>query len=119
MVSIRTTYIKAIFSNEDSYGFLKLSHRGFEGKSSDAIQLFFKYSNIALPSVPLLLPEFKNPLFLKVFCEGLQKNGLTKIVEGIQGISSVFSLFIDGVERELTFRWRPLLLKYHLTKPSS
>lgn len=102
VVSIRTTYIKAIFSNDDSYGFLKLTHRGFEGKSFDAIKLFFKNSNIALPSVPLLLPEFKNPLFLKIFCEGLQKNGLTKIDEGIQGISSVFSLFIDGVERELS-----------------
>lgn len=102
VVSIRTTYIKAIFGDGDSYGLLRLSHRGFEGKSFDAIQLFFKNSNIALPSVPLLLPEFKNPLFLKFFCDGLRKNGLTKIDEGIQGISSVFSLFIDGVERELS-----------------
>lgn len=102
VMSIRTTYTRAIFNDELPDGVLRLTHRGFENRSFDAIKLFFKNSNITLPSVPLLLPEFKNPLFLKLFCDGLHKNGLTKIDEGMQGISSVINLFIEGVEKDLS-----------------
>ncbi len=102
VMSIRTTYTRAIFGEEEPDGILALTHRGFENRSFDAIKLFFKNSNISLPSVPLLLPEFKNPLFLKLFCDGLHKNGLTKIDEGMQGISSIINLFIEGVERDLS-----------------
>ena len=102
VMSIRTTYIKAIFGEKKLDGILRLTHRGFENRSFDAIKLFFKNSNITLPSVPLLLPEFKNPLFLKLFCDGLHKNGLTRIDEGMQGISSVINLFLEGVEKDLS-----------------
>ena len=102
VMSVRTTYLKAIFGEENVDDILRMTHRGFENRSFDAIKLFFKNSNITLPSVPLLLPEFKNPLFLKMFCDGLHKNGLTKIDEGMQGISSVINLFIEGVEKDLS-----------------
>ena len=102
VMSIRTTYIRAIFGEEGPKGILTLTHRGFENCSFDAIKLYFKNANISLPSVPLLLPEFKNPLFLKLFCDGLHKNGLNKIDEGMQGISSVINLFIEGVEKDLS-----------------
>lgn len=102
VMSIRSTYTRAIFGDEHPKDVLRLTHRGFENRSFDAIKLFFNNSNINLPSVPLLLPEFRNPLFLKLFCDGLHKNGLTKIDEGMQGISSVISLFIEGVEKDLS-----------------
>lgn len=102
VVSIRSTYISAIFGNNWQSEYTVLTHKGFEGKSFEAVKLFFKNSNIPLPSVPLLLPEFKNPLFLKIFCDGLQKNGLTKIDEGRLSIVSVFKLFIEGIEKELS-----------------
>lgn len=102
VMSIRTTYTRVIFGEEKLDGILKLSHRGFENRSFDAIKLFFKNSHITLPSVPLLLPEFKNPLFLKLFCDGLKKNRLTRIDEGMQGISSIIDLFLAGVEKDLS-----------------
>lgn len=102
VMSIRSTYVRAIFGDKKLEGVQRITHRGFESRSFDAIKLYFKNYNIALPSVPLLLPEFQNPLFLKLFCEGLSKNGLTKIDEGMRGISSVISLFINGVEKDLS-----------------
>ena len=102
VMSIRSTYVRAIFGDKKVDGVQRITHRGFESRSFDAIKLYFKNYNIALPSVPLLLPEFQNPLFLKLFCEGLSKNGLTKIDEGMRGISSVISLFINGVEKDLS-----------------
>lgn len=108
VMSVRTTYTRAIFGEEKRESFLWLLHSGFENRSFDAIKLFFKNSGISLPSVPLLLPEFKNPLFLKLFCDGLHKNGLTKIDEGLQGISSVLSLFLEGVEKALAQKKKTL-----------
>lgn len=102
VMSIRSTYVRAIFGDKKLDGVQRITHRGFENRSFDAIKLYFKNYNIALPSVPLLLPEFQNPLFLKLFCEGLSKNGLTKMDEGMQGISSVINLFINGVEKDLS-----------------
>ncbi len=102
VISIRATYTRAILGDDWQEKYTTLTHRGFESKSFEAIKLFFKNSNIALPSVPLLLPEFKNPLFLKLFCDGLHTNGLTKIDEGMQGITAVLRLFIDGIEKDLS-----------------
>ena len=102
VMSIRSTYVRAIFGDKKVDGVQRITHRGFESRSFDAIKLYFKNFNIALPSVPLLLPEFQNPLFLKLFCEGLNRNGLTKIDEGMRGISSVITLFINGVEKDLS-----------------
>ena len=102
VMSIRSTYVRAIFGDKKVDGVQRITHRGFESRSFDAIKLYFKNYNIALPSEPLLLPEFQNPLFLKLFCEGLNKNGLTKIDEGMRGISSVITLFINGVEKDLS-----------------
>ncbi len=67
VISIRATYTRAVLGDDWQEKYTTLTHRGFESKSFEAIKLFFKNSNIALPSVPLLLPEFKNPLFLKLF----------------------------------------------------
>jgi hypothetical protein len=44
-----------------------------------------------------LHPEFQNPLFLKLFCEGINKAGLTRIPDGLQGITSIINFFVKNV----------------------
>lgn len=117
VLSIRTTYNKAIFEDKETKDILRITHRGFESRSFDAIKVFFKNSKIALPTVPLLLPEFKNPLFLKFFCDGLHRNGLTRIDDGMQGISSIINLFIEGVEKDLSSpRKRDYMPELHIVR---
>ncbi|MBR6363079.1 MAG: hypothetical protein IKR88_07360 [Bacteroidales bacterium] len=117
VISVRTTYIRAIFGDEVPEGILELSHGGFENHSFDAIRRYFKNYHIDLPSVPLLLPEFKNPLFLKLFCEGLYKNGLTRIDDGMQGVSSIINLFVEGIEKDLSSpKKKDYLPELHLVK---
>jgi len=48
-----------------------------------------------------LYPEFSNPLFLKLFCEGLSKKGLSRIPDGYEGISNIIKFFIEGIEKNL------------------
>ncbi len=81
---------------------IRETHYGFAGIEYEASKIFFKHYNIELPSVPLLHPEFGNPLFLKTFCEGLKKSGLTKIPEGYEGLSNIIKYFLDAINKRLS-----------------
>lgn len=103
VLSIRTSYVPAIIPR-DEFGYdycVRAIHRGFGANTRKAVLTYFKEYNILYPSVPLLNPEFRNPLFLHLFCEGMQKNSYHKIPDGIRGISSVIKLFFDGVEKSI------------------
>jgi hypothetical protein len=103
VLSIRTSYCDAILPWEEfGYDFcVRARHYGFGINTQKAVKLYFKEYDILYPSVPLLNPEFKNPLFLYLFCEGMKNNGYRKIPDGVRGITSVMNLFFDGVENSL------------------
>lgn len=102
-LSIRSSYSEMMLPWEefpyDSY--VKARHYGFGAQFMDAVNLYFRNYGIAFPQVPLLSPEFQNPLFLRLFCEGIRKNGYSSISDEHQGFTSVMKLFIDGVEKSL------------------
>lgn len=103
VLSIRTSYCDAILPREEfGYDFcVRAWHHGFGVNTQKAVKLYFKEYDILYPSVPLLNPKFKNPLFLHLFCEGMKNNGYRKIPDGVRGITSVMNLFFDGVEKSL------------------
>jgi hypothetical protein len=103
VLSIRSSYFDLIVPKkvfEDNLA-IPITHFGFEGIEYNASKLFFKNYNILQPSIPLLHPEFSNPLFLKLFCEGLNKKGYTHIPDGYEGITHIIRFFIEGVEEKL------------------
>ncbi len=103
VLSIRTSYVDVILP-WDEFGndyCVRATHYGFGNNTQKAVQLYFKEYGILYPSVPLLNPEFRNPLFLHLFCEGMRNNGYSKIPDGIKGMTSVMNLFFDGVEKSL------------------
>jgi hypothetical protein len=59
------------------------------------MRTFFAFYEIELPSTPLIVPEFYNPLFLKTLCSGLQAKGEHRLPRGFQGISAVFDLYLS------------------------
>ncbi len=81
---------------------MREKHHGFEDHEFEAATAFFRHYNIAQPSVPLLVPEFRNPLFLKLFCEGLKNRGLLHIPPGLAGVTAIFDFFIESVEAKLS-----------------
>lgn len=103
VLSIRTSYIDAILPcDEFKHDYcVRAKHFGFGNNTHSAVQLYFKEYDILYPSVPLLNPEFRNPLFLHLFCEGMKNNGYRKIPNGIKGISSVMRMFFDGIEKNI------------------
>lgn len=102
--SICSSYKNLIFPQDEIKGLNVIEHRiyGFRNNEYEASKLFFTNYNIQLPNVPLLHPEFQNPLFLKLFCEGINKSGQSKIPDGIQGISSIINFFVKNVNEILS-----------------
>jgi hypothetical protein len=81
---------------------LRVVHEGFADTYHEAAQAFFKYYGIMQSSVPILDPEFNNPLFLKTFCLALKNKGLHSIPAGLQGIRSILLFFIESVQDKLS-----------------
>ena len=101
LLSVRSTYEKAVISEEVRGRAAELVHYGFGDKEYDAVQTFFSHYGIELPSAPILRPEFTNPLFLKIICEGLQQRGEKRIPRGFHGITMAFDLYLDAVNGRL------------------
>jgi hypothetical protein len=78
-----------------------IEHTGFEGFEYEATKEFFKFYKIEQPKIPILNPEFSNPLFLKTFCLTLFKAGHTSIPEGYEGISAILNAYIESVNKIL------------------
>jgi len=109
-VSVRSSYKSTIIPEglvPDKI--IQVEHVGFAGHELEATTTFFNHYKIKTPSVPLLSPEFHNPLFLKLFCKGLANKGLTEVPTGLQGITAIFDFFIESANEKL---WK--LLDYDL-----
>lgn len=101
--SIRTSYEGAVVPEglvPDRL--VRETHYGFADHEFQATRTFFDHYGLERPSVPLLVPEFQNPLFLKLFCEGLSNRGLTRVPLGIRGITAVFDFFVGSVNEKLS-----------------
>ena len=97
LLAVRSTYEEAVVPEEIRERAVELVHHGFGDKEYDAVQTFFSYYGIELPSAPILRPEFSNPLFLKMLCSGLQKKDERRIPRGFYGITMVFDFYLDAV----------------------
>lgn len=103
-MSVRTTYKSVTISDEnvERNKFEIHEHIGFQNVELEAVSLFYDYYSIERPSSPNLNPEFRNPLFLKLLCEGIKKNGLTKVPVGFNGISNILDFLVEGVNKSLS-----------------
>jgi hypothetical protein len=113
IVSIRNSFENLIAPESEIDGSIasRIYHQGFEGLEYEASIHFFKHYDIIPPGSPLLHPEFQNPLFLKLFCEGLKKRGLKQMPDGYQGISAIIENYLEGVEEKLA---QPVELDYDI-----
>jgi hypothetical protein len=102
-VSVRTPYEDVVIPNNlNCDKLVREKHYGFASHEYQATRTFFNYFGIKRPSIPLLNPEFQNPLFLKLFCIGLHNRKLTEIPPGFHGITTVFQFLIDSVNEKLS-----------------
>lgn len=102
--SIRTSYENLLIpdSLKENKEVIKIVHNGFANNEYEASKFFFENFGIKQPSIPLLHPEFSNPLFLKLFCEGLYKKGLHEIPDGHEGISTIINFYLESINSKIS-----------------
>ena len=104
LISVRSTYLEELIPARVREQAACVEHYGFLGNESEALKTYFDHYGLELPSGPVLLPEFRRPLFLKSICEGLRDTGERRLPHGFHGISAVFSLYLDAVNRRVARR---------------
>ncbi len=102
-VSVRTSYEDIIIPRDLVPGMLlREEHYGFAMHEYQAARTFFEHYGIEQPSIPLLVPEFQNPLFLGLFCKALYNSGLTRIPGEVRGTTWIFNFFISSINEKLS-----------------
>ncbi len=101
VVTLRTTYKDLVLPENLLNDIAHFKHRGFDD-TFKATKKFFEYYKIKEPPVPILNPEFNNPLFLKLFCIGLSENGINTIPQDYDSLDTIFGYLIKAVNRSLS-----------------
>lgn len=106
VVSCRDTYLPVVCDGEERGRYVQRAHPGFAGQEVDATHKFFAFHGLQSPRVPLLVPEFSLPLFLKLFCEGL-RDSKQKALVGHEGRITIFQRYLDAKLSNVARRYRP------------
>lgn len=99
-LTVRDIYEDHVIPRIPGDALVRIEHAGFSRTPDLAASQFFEHYGIS-PSTPLLDPEFDNPLFLKLFCKGLQARGLTDIPRGVRGITAILDFFLESINKKL------------------
>jgi len=97
IISVRSGFENEVLTEKQKLLFIHEEHHGFRFKEWEAVNKFFKAFSMPLPEIPLLLPEFQNPLFLLLFCKAFEKKKHKKkkqIFRGHEGATYIFESFI-------------------------
>jgi len=97
-LSCRSTYLDTVFPPE--IGLPQIEHHGFVGVELAALLRFFEWWKLDPPAVPLLQPEFLNPLFLRMLCTGLSRKERGTITEYPPSLREVVDLLLESSEVE-------------------
>ncbi len=97
IVSVRSGFENEVLTEKQKTLFIHEEHQGFRFREWEAVNKFFKAFSLPLPEIPLLMPEFQNPLFLLLFCKAFKKRNKKKnkqIFRGHEGATYIFESFI-------------------------
>ena len=103
-VSVRSTFGPIVLPADGLSGVAEVEHRGFERRELEATERFFDAFGLDQPQIPFLTPEFTNPLFLKLYCEGLQEIGLRAPSAGENHVSGVFERYLTSKAERIASR---------------
>ena len=95
-VSVRSTYQDIVLPVGGLSDLAEVEHQGFAGREVEAAERFFSEFGLEHPEIPLLGPEFTNPLFLKLYCEGLKGMGLSAPSKGETHVTDVFEHYLKS-----------------------
>lgn len=98
LLTLRTPFEEAVLPAPLRVGDHIVRHGGFAGRESDALTSFLASFRLPPPRTPLLLPEFSNPLFLKLYCETLRARLDRGEALDLDGFVPVLDAWLDEAE---------------------
>ena len=106
VVSVRDTYFDDVIPDEveSNCNATIIEHRGFKGLEYEAVRQFCLAYELNLPNVPILTPEFCNPLFLKIVCDTLEASGEKVFPTGFNGVSELFNQYFKNLDKKFAER---------------
>jgi len=96
VVSCRSTFKDMVVP--DSFDGPRTTHSGFSGQEVEGIESYLRDIPEALPRTPLLTSAFTNPLYVKLYAEGLRRNpapGRPASDSHPRNRSAVFDAYVD------------------------
>lgn len=104
VVSVRDTYFEDVIPErpETSCSATIIEHKGFKGLEYEAVRQFCIAYELNLPNVPILTPEFCNPLFLKIVCDTLEISGEKDFPKGFNGVSALFNQYFKNLDQKFS-----------------
>lgn len=101
VLSVRTPYLDRLVPEHIRQQAQQIHHYGFNESHEEAMNVFFEHYGLEVASTPSFLPEFRHPLFLKTLCKGLEASEERRMPRGMQGISRIFTLYTQAVNKQL------------------
>ncbi|MFE2750593.1 hypothetical protein ACFXGA_01185 [Actinosynnema sp. NPDC059335] len=93
VLSVRTIAQNACVPRNIREEALIVPHLGFDGVEFDAVREFFRHYRLIGPATPLLLQEFREPLFLELFCRTAQRHP-SLLTGAAPGLSTVLDEYL-------------------------
>ena len=104
-LSCRDTYLEVVDDGNERAHYEQKVHPGFAGREVEATQRYFDHYGLEAPRIPLLVPEFSVPLFLRMYCESLAAANNPASGLGHEGRVHIFerylSVKLDRVARRI------------------
>lgn len=101
-VSVRSSYESLVVPQGlTPRDLTRVVHRGFAEQEPEAVHRYFVHYGIQ-PTTPLMVPEFSNPLFLKLFCQGVKGMGWVQVPLGIRGITATLDMLLNATNARLS-----------------
>ena len=100
-VSVRSTFLSMVLPDDGLNNVVEVKHPGFDGQELEATERFFDAFGLEQPRIPLLTPEFTNPLFLKLYCESLHGIEPSTSPLGKAYLSQTFEQYMKLKERKI------------------
>lgn len=98
--SCRTEYLDVVQPGTADY--LTYQHSGFGDSTREAVERYVREYRLPPIRLPILNPEFGNPLFLRLACEALSTPGADNFELGFAGLTTVTHAYLSAVDERLS-----------------
>ena len=92
----RTPYVPTCLPEQSRLR--QVEHQGFSGNQREACRAYCEHYDLQPPTLPILVPELRNPLYLRLVCETARSLGLQRLPADWSGSVKTMDTFLDQKE---------------------